>query len=153
MRSVQNWGKKMPDQKLMSLEEIRRLEQNFGWAYSQMLIETARAAHEYKLALYGADDENKDLRNQITHLKASFHREREENEKLREQLKEEKKLSEAISRDCNQTALERNSLREQLRTARNLVKALDSAFISSWQSTASWSKELDECRTAIGDAE
>lgn len=28
----------------------------------------------------------------------------------------------------------------------SLVKALDSAFISSWQSTAHWEKELDEAR-------
>lgn len=27
-----------------------------------------------------------------------------------------------------------------------LVKALDSAFISSWQSTAGWQKELDQAR-------
>jgi len=29
---------------------------------------------------------------------------------------------------------------------RNLVKALDEAFISSWQSTHYWTKELDEAR-------
>lgn len=28
----------------------------------------------------------------------------------------------------------------------NLVNALDNAFISSWQSTADWSKELNEAR-------
>ena len=27
-----------------------------------------------------------------------------------------------------------------------LVKALDNAFISSWQSTAAWEKQLDEAR-------
>lgn len=29
---------------------------------------------------------------------------------------------------------------------RALVAALDSAFISSWQSTAGWQKQLDEAR-------
>lgn len=28
----------------------------------------------------------------------------------------------------------------------NLVKALDNAFISSWQSTAAWQKQLDAAR-------
>ena len=29
---------------------------------------------------------------------------------------------------------------------RDLVKAIDGAFISSWQSTAGWAKQLDEAR-------
>ena len=36
------------------------------------------------------------------------------------------------------------SVAEQL--LESLVNALDSAFISSWQSTAHWQKELDEAR-------
>lgn len=40
-------------------------------------------------------------------------------ESLRKQLEDEKKLSEAISRDCNQTALERNDLRDQLFSLRS----------------------------------
>lgn len=31
----------------------------------------------------------------------------------------------------------------------NLVKALDSAFISTWQSTAAWQKELDAARAYV----
>lgn len=31
----------------------------------------------------------------------------------------------------------------------DLVKALDSAFISSWQSTAGWQKELDAARAYV----
>lgn len=31
----------------------------------------------------------------------------------------------------------------------DLVKALDSAFISSWQSTAGWQKELDAAREYV----
>jgi len=34
--------------------------------------------------------------------------------------------------------------------ARELVTALDGAFISSWQSTAGWKKQLDALREAIG---
>lgn len=32
---------------------------------------------------------------------------------------------------------------------RNLVNALDRAFISTWQSTAAWQKELDIARAAL----
>lgn len=35
---------------------------------------------------------------------------------------------------------------EALPYLRELVKALDDAFISSWQSTAAWQKELDSAR-------
>lgn len=31
----------------------------------------------------------------------------------------------------------------------DLVKALDGAFISSWQSTAAWQKELDAAREYV----
>lgn len=34
----------------------------------------------------------------------------------------------------------------------SLVKALDSAFISSWQSTAHWKKELDEARQYLAQS-
>ena len=36
---------------------------------------------------------------------------------------------------------------------RELVKALDGAFISSWQSTAAWSKQLDAAREYLTEAE
>ena len=32
---------------------------------------------------------------------------------------------------------------------RELVKALDEAFISTWQSTAAWQKQLDEARAFL----
>jgi len=32
---------------------------------------------------------------------------------------------------------------------KSLVEALESAFISSWQSTAAWQKQLDEAREFI----
>lgn len=35
----------------------------------------------------------------------------------------------------------------------SLVNALDSAFISTWQSTAHWQKELDEARQYLGQLE
>lgn len=39
---------------------------------------------------------------------------------------------------------------EQVREClENLVKALDGAFISSWQSTAAWKKELDAARECV----
>jgi len=34
---------------------------------------------------------------------------------------------------------------------RNLVKALECAFISSWQSTHAWQKELDAARTYLDE--
>ena len=34
----------------------------------------------------------------------------------------------------------------------DLVKALDGAFISSWQSTAAWQKELDTAREALNES-
>lgn len=36
---------------------------------------------------------------------------------------------------------------------RNLVNALDNAFISSWQSTHAWQKELDLAREHLKDTE
>ncbi len=33
----------------------------------------------------------------------------------------------------------------------DLVKALDNAFISSWQSTAAWRKELDAAREHVNE--
>jgi hypothetical protein len=36
---------------------------------------------------------------------------------------------------------------------RDLVNALDGAFISSWQTTAGWQKELDEARAFIEGAD
>lgn len=36
---------------------------------------------------------------------------------------------------------------------KELVKALDSAYISSWQSTAKWQEELDEAREFISEFE
>jgi hypothetical protein len=32
---------------------------------------------------------------------------------------------------------------------KNLVKALDNAFISTWQSTAAWQKQLDAAREYV----
>lgn len=32
---------------------------------------------------------------------------------------------------------------------RNLTEALDNAFISSWQSTAAWQKQLDAARSVL----
>lgn len=42
-----------------------------------------------------------------------------------------------------------NKLRNQLEVARKLVIALDGAFISSWQSTTSWSKELEKVKSEL----
>lgn len=36
---------------------------------------------------------------------------------------------------------------------RALVAALDNAFISTWQSTAAWQKELDDAREYLEDME
>ncbi len=43
-------------------------------------------------------------------------------EAMREELAQQKKLSEAISRDCNTTALERNDLRSQVEAMREVIK-------------------------------
>lgn len=34
---------------------------------------------------------------------------------------------------------------------RELVSAMDSAYISSWQSTATWAKQLDVARAALAE--
>lgn len=44
-----------------------------------------------------------------------------------------------------------NSIAYELLLA--LVKAMDNAFISSWQSTAGWQKELDEAKEFINRTE
>ena len=38
---------------------------------------------------------------------------------------------------------------ESFQKLKALVEALDKAFISSWQSTAGWQKELDEARQFV----
>jgi hypothetical protein len=38
---------------------------------------------------------------------------------------------------------------ELFQCSRCLVNALDSAFISSWQSTAAWQKQLDQLREVV----
>ncbi len=42
--------------------------------------------------------------------------------------------------------LARNPMPESVRYLQNLVAALDKAFISTWQSTAAWQKQLDAAR-------
>lgn len=39
---------------------------------------------------------------------------------------------------------------ESLHLLRQLVNALDGAFISTWQTTAAWQKQLDEAREYLG---
>jgi len=59
---------------------------------------------------------------------------------LQDELAALRKENEGL-RNLNATAL-----------LRDLVHALDNAFISSWQSTAAWQAQLDAARAAIGDS-
>lgn len=40
---------------------------------------------------------------------------------------------------------------ESLYHLRELVRALDNSFISTWQSTAGWQKQLDEAREYLAE--
>ena len=125
------------------------------------LIDTARAAHEYK---DDAEFVRRDSAAKVNFLVQQNKKLTEENEKLRKEnadlaarLDEVRSANEAkcagYVQQLNLYGHDVIRLKEQLRVARALVTALDNAFISSWQSTAGWQKELDEARKALGDAE
>lgn len=76
----------------------------------------------------------------------------DENNKIRasavshEEFEREKVLVQLRNAVHAAETLARNPMPESVRYLQNLVAALDKAFISQWQSTAAWQKQLDDAR-------